>query len=170
MSSVTVTGGHVQVGDHNEQRIVHPGGNAGGLPVSPARLEDPHGAEQLYTMKSGRRFRPLNDHVVIRPEPVPDKIGRILLPPSAMDKMKREIRVGTVMAMGKGMPTVSGGRWPMPDVKAGDRVYFFPDGALRIELDGEEFLSLRDDFVFAERLEHWDGGTSGNPVTSLDPL
>lgn len=94
-------------------------------------------------------FKPLGDRLVVRPDKVPDRIGSIIVPDSVKAGMKMEISRGEVLAMGPGMTRADGRLWPMPDVKPGDRVLFFTEGAVRIELDGEKLVSLRDDFIFA---------------------
>ena len=109
-----------------------------------------------YVMKDGRRFRPLADRLIVKAEAVPDKIGSIILPDTVKWRMKHEmidLRRGVVVAMGDGMPTVTGDRWPMPDVEAGDTVIYLSGAAVRFELDGEELFSVRDDVVFAEDMK-----------------
>ena len=151
--TVTVNGGNVQVGDHNEQVIRH------GAPIVSRKPYDPHGSAFAFVGNAGTRYRPLGDRVVVRSAPLPDRIGSIIVPDSVKERFKHDVRRGTVVAMGPGMPTVRGNRWPMPDVKAGDIVLFFPDGAVKISIDSEELLSLRDDFVFAVA-----GGTGSPPA------
>ncbi len=105
------------------------------------------------TMASSYKgFRPLGDRIVIRPDPEPEKVGSIIVPESVRGKgsMRQTCRRGEVLAMGPGMPTLKGGRWPMPDVKPGDKILFFGDGAVKLEWEGEQLVILRDDFVFAE--------------------
>jgi co-chaperonin GroES (HSP10) len=94
-------------------------------------------------------FLPLGDRVVVRPDKMPDKIGSIIVPDSVKAGMKLEVSRGEVLAMGPGMPCADGRRWPMPDVKPHDRVCFFTQGAVKVKINGEELVSLRDDFVFA---------------------
>lgn len=100
-------------------------------------------------MFSYKGFTPLGDRIVIRPDPPPEKIGNIHIPDSLRNRgsMRQECQRGTVLAMGPGMPTLRGGRWPMPDLKPGDRVVFFNDGGIKIRIGDEDLLSLRDDFV-----------------------
>jgi co-chaperonin GroES (HSP10) len=94
-------------------------------------------------------FLPLADRVVIRPDKMPDKIGRIIVPDSVKAGMKLEVSRGEVLAMGPGMLCANGRRWPMPHVKPHERVLFFTEGGVKIKVNDEDLVSLRDDFVFA---------------------
>jgi co-chaperonin GroES (HSP10) len=94
-------------------------------------------------------FQPLADRVVIRPDKMPDKIGLIIVPDSVKAGMKLEVSRGEVLAMGPGAKRLDGRRWPMPDLKPHDRVCFFTEGGVKIKVDGEDLLALRDDFIFA---------------------
>jgi co-chaperonin GroES (HSP10) len=102
---------------------------------------------------SYKGFLPLADRVVVRPHPLPERIGLIYVPDSAKERMKHELRRGTVLAMGPGMPTVVGKRWPMPSddgVLPGATILYYPEAGQKITIAGEELISLRDDFVLCE--------------------
>lgn len=94
-------------------------------------------------------FQPLGDRIVIRPDPVSEMVNGIYKPPSVIDRERRQLPYGRVLRLGPGMLCADGRRWPMPDVVPGDRVVFDPEGAQKIKIDGEELLSVREDFLHA---------------------
>lgn len=93
-------------------------------------------------------FKPMADRIIVRPDKMPDKIGRIIVPDSVKAGMKQEVSYGVALAAGPGMPRADGRRWPMPDLKPLDRVCFFTEGAVKVKINDEDLVSLRDDFVF----------------------
>ena len=70
-----------------------------------------------------RTFRPLGDTIVVVPEKHVDHVGLIIVPDSA----KKRCDVARVDAIGPGFWTFKGRRWPMPDIKPGDRVILVPE-------------------------------------------
>lgn len=85
-------------------------------------------------------LRILTSRLLVRPDPLPEKIGMIIIPlqDHAREKhhQKQKITFGTVIAVGPGMKTKDGGRWPTTGVKPGDRVLFqYAEGSYRLKLD-----------------------------------
>ena len=96
---------------------------------------------------SPRGFRPLSDRILILPDKLPEKIGRIIVPAGA--KQSPPLR-GLVIAMGPGMLMKNGNRWPMPTVTPGiDRIVYSFGAGLVVEIDGTRYLLIRDDDVLA---------------------
>jgi chaperonin GroES len=89
--------------------------------------------------------RPLHDRLIVRRlEEGEQQIGGIIIPDSAKEKPQR----GTVIAAGNGKINKDGTRVPL-DVKAGDMILFGKYTSQEVKLDGEEYLILREDEVFA---------------------
>jgi chaperonin GroES len=89
--------------------------------------------------------RPLHDRLIVRRlEEGEQQIGGIIIPDSAKEKPQR----GTVIAVGNGRVNKNGTRVPL-DVKAGDLILFGKYTSQEVKLDGEEYLILREDEVFA---------------------
>ena len=89
--------------------------------------------------------RPLHDRIIVqRIEEGEQKIGGIIIPDSAKEKPQQ----GKVIAAGNGKAKDDGKRIPL-DVKAGDLILFGKYSGQEIKLDGEEFLIMREDEVFA---------------------
>lgn len=83
-------------------------------------------------------LRILTSRILVRPDPLPEKIGLIIIPDTVREKhqAKQPITFGTVIAVGPGMKTKDGGRWPMSGVKPGDRVLFkYAEGSYKLRLD-----------------------------------
>lgn len=85
-------------------------------------------------------LRILTSRLLVRPDPLPEKIGMIIIPlqDHAREKhhAKQKITFGTVIAVGPGMKTKDGGRWPLSGVKPGDRVLFnYAEGSYKLKLD-----------------------------------
>ena len=91
------------------------------------------------------KARPLHDRLIVRRlEEGEQQIGGIIIPDSAKEKPQR----GTVIAVGNGRVNKNGTRVPL-DVKAGDLILFGKYTSQEVKLDGEEYLILREDEVFA---------------------
>lgn len=91
------------------------------------------------------RMRPLDDRVVLRPSnPEEVTAGGIVLPDSAQEKSQR----GTIVAVGPGKLLDSGERGKL-DVKVGDEVYYGKYAGNEIEIDGEDFVILRESDILA---------------------
>lgn len=90
-------------------------------------------------------FRPLHDRVVVRRIQAEEKTaGGIIIP----DTVKEKPQQGEVIAVGAGKRNDKGERIAL-DVKPGDRVYYGKFGGNEVKLDGEEYLLLRADDVYA---------------------
>jgi chaperonin GroES len=86
------------------------------------------------------KFRPLQDHVLIRRIESEDKTaGGIIIPDTAKEKPQE----GEVMAVGPGSRTEDGTVRPL-DVKAGDRILFGKWSGSEIKLDGEELIIMKE--------------------------
>ena len=91
------------------------------------------------------KARPLHDRILVkRIEEGEQKIGGIIIPDTAKEKPQQ----GKVVAVGSGKVKEDGTRIAM-DVKAGDTILFGKYSGQEIKLDGEEFLIMREDEVFA---------------------
>jgi co-chaperonin GroES (HSP10) len=116
-------------------------------------------------------LRPLGSRILVRPDRAPEKHGLIIIPPTAQEKHHERQRVhfATVVAIGPGMKTAVGGRWPMPAIKPGDRVLFTHEGGYGLLLeddDGNEVLYVmtRDSFIVAV----FEDDESAMPVERFD--
>jgi chaperonin GroES len=86
------------------------------------------------------KFRPLHDRVVLqREEPETKTAGGIIIPDSATEKPMK----GKVVAVGSGVRDESGKIVPL-DVKAGDVVLFSKWSGSEINLEGEEYLVMKE--------------------------
>ena len=81
-------------------------------------------------------FKPLNDRILIKPEPKKEKIGRILLPEEA----KKESMEGTVVALGTAKNF---------EVSIGDKVIFNKYGSMDIDVEGNQYKLLTSDDILA---------------------
>ena len=88
---------------------------------------------------------PLHDRVIVKRIEEKETVkGGIIIPDSAKEKPME----GEVIAVGSGKRE-KGELIPL-DVKPGDRVLFGKYGGTEIKLDGEEFLSLREEEILAK--------------------
>ncbi len=91
------------------------------------------------------RFRPLDDRVLIRQsDPEETSTGGIILPDSAKEKPQ----AGTIIAVGPGKLLDSGARGEL-SVKTGDEVFYGKYSGTEVDLDGEEFVILRESDILA---------------------
>ncbi len=91
------------------------------------------------------KLRPLHDRVIIkRMEEETTSPGGIVIPDTAAEKPIK----GEVIAVGTGKLLDSGEVRPL-DVKVGDRVLFGKYGGTEVEIDGEEYLVMREEDVMA---------------------
>ena len=87
-------------------------------------------------------IRPLNDRVLIRRVPESETTaGGLYIPPTAKEKPQR----GKVEAVGPGRS--ENGELKALDVKAGDEVLFGKYAGTEIELDGTEFVILKEEEI-----------------------
>jgi len=92
-------------------------------------------------------FRPLEDKVLVKPSQAEEKsTGGIYIPDSAQQKPIE----GSVIAVGPGRILDDGSRGEMT-VKVGDLVVYSKYGGTEIKLDGEEYVILDEDQIYAIR-------------------
>ena len=91
-------------------------------------------------------LKPLDDRVVVKQvEAEETTAGGIVLPDTAKEKPQR----GKVLAVGPGKLLDSGERAPI-GVKKGDEVLYAKYGGTEIEIDGKEFVILRESDILAK--------------------
>lgn len=84
---------------------------------------------------------PIGDRVLVKRDKAAEKSkGGIIIPDDAQEPPKR----GTVVALGNGRVLENGTRSTF-DCAVGDRVFFTSYGGVAVEIDGEEFLTMRED-------------------------
>jgi chaperonin GroES len=85
-------------------------------------------------------IKPLADRVVVEPAPAEEKTaGGIIIPDTAKEKPQR----GTVVAVGPGKKDE-----PMT-VKVGDKVLYGKYAGTEINIDGKEYLIMRESDIYA---------------------
>ena len=88
-------------------------------------------------------LRPLHDRILVKRLAEGDeKHGSIIIPDSAKEKPQE----GKVIAVGTGKVTEAGKKVPL-DVKAGDRILFGKYSGSEVKLDGQEYLTMREEDV-----------------------
>ncbi|HFB67986.1 MAG TPA: co-chaperone GroES [Calditrichae bacterium] len=90
------------------------------------------------------QVKPLADRIVLRPIEEDKTAGGIILPDTAKEKSMR----GEVVAVGPGRLAENGERIK-PEVKVGDVVIYSKYAGTEIEIDGQEYLILREGDVLA---------------------
>jgi chaperonin GroES len=91
------------------------------------------------------KIRPLGDKVVVRASTAEERTsGGIVLPDTAKERPQQ----GEVIAVGPGRVLDNGERAAM-SVKEGDTVIFSKYGGNEIKLDGQEYLILDQDSIYA---------------------
>jgi chaperonin GroES len=92
------------------------------------------------------KLKPLGDRVVVKTAEAEEKTASgIILADSAKEKPVK----GTVIAVGEGKWDEDGKKRIPVDVKVGDLVVYSKYGGTEVKLDGEEYLILRADDIFA---------------------
>lgn len=90
-------------------------------------------------------LKPLADRVLVKPDAAEQKTASgLYIASNAQEKPQR----GTVVAVGEGKRADNGERIPV-DVKAGDRVIYGKFGGNEVKVDGEDFLLMRADDIYA---------------------
>ena len=93
--------------------------------------------------KTKTTLRPLHDRILVKRLAEGDeKHGSIIIPDSAKEKPQE----GQVIAVGTGKVTEAGKKLPL-DVKAGDRILFGKYSGSEVKLDGQEYLTMREEDV-----------------------
>ncbi|GBD38297.1 MAG: 10 kDa chaperonin [Deltaproteobacteria bacterium] len=91
------------------------------------------------------KVKPLYDRVLVKRLDTEEKTkGGIIIPETAKEKPQE----GRVISVGKGKLLEDGSIRPL-DVKVGDRVLFSKYGGTDINIEGEEYLILREDEILA---------------------
>ena len=89
------------------------------------------------------KMRPLRDRILVeRIEEAEQRVGGIIIPDTAKEKPQS----GRVIAVGKGRINDKGQVFPL-DVKEGETVLFGKYAGSEIQIDGREYLILREDDV-----------------------
>ena len=90
--------------------------------------------------RTATKLKPINDRLVVRRLPAEEvTAGGIIIPDTAKEKPQQ----GEVIAVGKGKKDYS------MTVKKGDKVLFGKYSGQELNLDGEEFLVMREEDVLA---------------------
>jgi len=92
-------------------------------------------------------IRPIGEKVVVKPESEEEKTsGGIILP----DTAKQKPQMGSVVAVGSGRLLDDGSRAAM-SVKVGDRVVYSKYGGNEVTVEGNDYLILDIDSIYAIR-------------------
>jgi chaperonin GroES len=92
------------------------------------------------------KIRPLDDRVVVEPfEPEEKTAGGIVLPNTAREKPQQ----GKVIAIGPGKLLEKTGERGKMSLKVGDRVFYGKYSGTEVEIDGKEYVILRESDVLA---------------------
>jgi len=92
-------------------------------------------------------FRPLADKVLVKPSQAEEKSsGGIYIP----DAAKQKPIEGEVIAVGPGRVLDDGSRSAIT-VKIGDKVIYSKYGGTEVKLDGDEYVILDEDQIYAVR-------------------
>ena len=90
-------------------------------------------------------LKPLGDRVLVKPDAAEQKTASgLYIASNAQEKPQR----GEVVAVGEGKLNNDGQRIPM-DVKVGDKVIYGKFGGNEIKVDGEDYLLMRADDIYA---------------------
>jgi chaperonin GroES len=89
------------------------------------------------------KFTPLHDRILVRRvEEVDTSRGGIIIPDSAKDKPQE----GEVISVGKGKTNDEGKLFPLA-LKEGDSILFGKYSGTEINIDGEDFLIMKEEEV-----------------------
>jgi chaperonin GroES len=92
------------------------------------------------------KIRPLDDRVVVEPFEAEERtVGGIVLPDTAREKPQQ----GKVIATGPGKLLEKTGQRGKMSLKVGDRVFYGKYTGTEIEIDGTEYVILRESDVLA---------------------
>lgn len=90
-------------------------------------------------------LKPLGDRVLVKPDAAEQKTASgLYIASNAQEKPQR----GEIIAVGAGKVGENGERLPM-DVKVGDVVIYGKFGGNEIKVDGETYLLMRADDIYA---------------------
>lgn len=88
------------------------------------------------------KLKPIADNIIVERLEADVKKGGIIIPDSAKEKPRQ----GKVVAAGKGKRDKDGKVIAM-NVKAGDKVVFSSYAGTEVEIDGKEYLIMREEDV-----------------------
>lgn len=88
------------------------------------------------------KLRPIADNIIVERLEAENKKGKIIIPDSAKEKPKQ----GRAVAVGKGKRDEDGKLVPM-NVKKGNKVIFASYAGTDIEIDGKEYVIIREEDV-----------------------
>jgi chaperonin GroES len=92
------------------------------------------------------KIRPLDDRVVVEPFEAEERTaGGIVLPDSAREKPQQ----GKVIAVGPGKLLEKTGERGKMSLKVGDKVFYGKYSGTEIDIDGNEYVILRESDVLA---------------------
>lgn len=92
------------------------------------------------------KIQPLDDRVVVQPFEAEERTaGGIVLPDSAREKPQQ----GKVVAVGPGKLMEKTGKRGEMSLKVGDKVFYGKYSGNEIELDGDDYVILRETDVLA---------------------
>jgi len=95
------------------------------------------------------KIRPLDDRVVVQPFEAEERTtGGIVLPDSAREKPQQ----GKVVATGPGKLLEKTGERGKMELKVGNRVFYAKYSGTEIEIDGEDYVILRESDVLAVQI------------------
>ncbi len=89
-------------------------------------------------------IKPLADRVIVKPAEKETMKGGIIIPDTAKEKPQQ----GTIVAVGPGSVSDSGER-VTPEVKKGDTVLYGKYSGTEVNVDGVDYLILRESDVLA---------------------
>lgn len=95
-------------------------------------------------------YEPRGDRVIVKRLPMPEKRSDGLATPESMRKPLNE---GTVIAVGPGKRNSITGSIDPVELKIDDHVCFLDYAGFDIEVDGEKYISMRDEEVHGRRLQ-----------------
>jgi chaperonin GroES len=117
-------------------------GGVAGAPAPAVKATDRDGRWRAEGMK----LKPLGDRVVVKTAEAEEKTASgIILADTAKEKPVK----GTVIAVGDGKWDEDGEKRIPVDVKVGDVVIYSKYGGTEVKVDGEEYLILRADDIYA---------------------
>ena len=117
-----------------------------GYNVSEPTPRNGGGAKKAHTEGgTAMNLKPLGDRVLVKPAPKEEKTSTgLYISSGAQEKPQK----GEVVAVGEGKRDEAGNRIPV-DVKVGDQVFYGKFGGNEIKVDGEEYLLMRADDIYA---------------------
>jgi chaperonin GroES len=93
-------------------------------------------------------YEPRGDRVIVKTLPPPEaKEGEVYVPRS----QQKPLNEGTVVAVGPGTRNRMTGQIDPVELAVGDQVCYLDFAGSEIEVDGEKYLSLRDEEIHGRR-------------------